>query len=71
MFSVDLPLAFRKLTSSILIGKNIAMMEMGKLVPQILRRFDLEWASEKPDWEVTTWWFARQKGLITRFVARH
>ncbi|KAH8652879.1 putative P450 monooxygenase [Ilyonectria robusta] len=52
------------------IGKNISIMEMGKLVPQVLRQFELEWASEKPDWNVRTYWFARQQGLLVRFKSR-
>jgi cytochrome P450 len=52
------------------IGKNIALMEIGKLVPQLLRKFDIEWASEKPDWEMTVWWFARQRGMITKLTER-
>jgi cytochrome P450 len=49
------------------IGKNISIMEMGKLVPQILHEFDLEWASEKDEWTVTTFWFAKQTDMIVRF----
>lgn len=45
-------------------------MEMGKFVPQILRSFDLEWASEDPEWHVYTYWFARQEGLICRLKTR-
>jgi hypothetical protein len=45
-------------------------MEMGKLVPQILRQFDLEWASDEPDWKVETFWFAKQTGLLVRFRER-
>lgn len=52
------------------IGKNISLMEMGKLVPQIMRVFDLEWASTSPTWSVKTWWFARQSGILVRFKAR-
>lgn len=29
-------------------------MEMGKLVPQTLRHFDIEWASDTPEWRVET-----------------
>jgi hypothetical protein len=42
-------------------------MEMGKLVPQILREFDMEWASVKDEWTVTTFWFAKQTDMIVRF----
>ncbi|CAG9990779.1 unnamed protein product [Clonostachys byssicola] len=52
------------------IGKNISIMEMGKLVPQILRQFDLEWASDEPGWKVETFWFAKQTGLLVRFRER-
>lgn len=46
-------------------------MEMGKFVPQILRQFDLHWASEKPDWTVNTYWFAKQSDFIVRFESRN
>ncbi|KXH41590.1 hypothetical protein CSAL01_01092 [Colletotrichum salicis] len=52
------------------IGKNISIMEVGKVVPQILRRFSLEWASSEPEWQVTTFWFAKQSGLLVRFSPR-
>ncbi|KAH8683619.1 cytochrome P450 [Ilyonectria robusta] len=52
------------------IGKNISIMEVGKFVPQILRAFDLEWASSKPEWQVKTYWFAKQTGLLVRFKSR-
>lgn len=45
-------------------------MEMGKLVPQVLRQFDVEWASSEPDWRVHTYWFARQSGLLVRMKLR-
>ncbi len=45
-------------------------MEMGKLVPQVLRTFDLEWASKDPTWRVYTFWFARQEGMIYRLKLR-
>ncbi|KAL3958241.1 hypothetical protein ACCO45_006403 [Purpureocillium lilacinum] len=52
------------------IGKNISIMEMGKLVPQVLRNFDLEWASPRETWKVETFWFARQEGLVYRLKRR-
>ncbi|KAJ5990155.1 cytochrome P450 [Penicillium canescens] len=48
------------------IGKNISLMEMGKIVPQLLREFDVEWASTEPDWTVRTYFFSMQEGLIVR-----
>ncbi|OHE92206.1 hypothetical protein CORC01_12500 [Colletotrichum orchidophilum] len=52
------------------IGKNISIMEVGKVVPQILRQFHLEWASSEPEWQVSTYWFAKQSGLLVRFSPR-
>ncbi|KAF5610572.1 cytochrome p450 oxidoreductase [Fusarium tjaetaba] len=52
------------------IGKNISIMEMGKLIPAILRNFDLEWASKDREWVIKNYWFARQEGLICRLTWR-
>ncbi|GKT70702.1 P450 monooxygenase [Colletotrichum tofieldiae] len=52
------------------IGKNISIMEMCKLVPQVLRQFELEWASDESEWDVQTYWFAKQMGLLVRFKER-
>jgi len=45
-------------------------MEMGKFVPQLLRHFDLFWASDKADWTVKTYWFAKQSDMYVRFRSR-
>lgn len=52
------------------IGRNISIMELSKLVPQLLREFEIEWASEEPAWKVSTYFFARQEGLIVRLRPR-
>ena len=44
-------------------GKNISIMEMSKFVPQVLRRFDLEWAGPNEEWTVNTRWFSQQSGM--------
>jgi hypothetical protein len=36
---------------------------MGKIVPQLLREFDVEWASAESDWTVRTYFFSMQEGL--------
>lgn len=46
------------------------MLEMTKFVPQVLRQFHLEWASPKDEWEISGYFFAKQKGVIMRFTAR-
>lgn len=45
-------------------------MEMGKLIPQLLRHFDIEWASDEPEWYVESFWFAKQNGLLCRLSPR-
>ncbi|KAJ5315081.1 cytochrome P450 [Penicillium atrosanguineum] len=52
------------------IGKNISIMEMGKLIPQLMRHFEIEWASDQPEWRVETFWFAKQRGLTCRLRSR-
>ncbi|KAL3459726.1 cytochrome P450 [Aspergillus heterothallicus] len=52
------------------IGKNISLLEMGKLVPQILREFDVEWASDNPEWSIKTYFFAKQDDFFTRLRTR-
>ncbi|KAF5987957.1 cytochrome P450 monooxygenase [Fusarium bulbicola] len=47
------------------IGKNISLMEMGKLIPQLFRHFDIEWASEQPEWHTHATWFWKQSDLFT------
>ena len=43
---------------------------MGKLVPEIFRNFDLEWAAEEDEWKVSTFWFAKQTGIQVRCIPR-
>lgn len=34
-------------------------MEIGKFIPQTLRRYKLEWASDEPEWKVQNYWFSK------------
>ncbi|KAL4953679.1 cytochrome P450 [Aspergillus filifer] len=44
-------------------GKNISLLEMGKLIPQLVRNFDFD--LERTDRLVANnWWFVRPKGFI-------
>lgn len=45
-------------------------MEMGKLIPQVLKTFDISWASEQDDWTVKHFWFGKQIGLQAKFHLR-
>ncbi|KAF5585071.1 pisatin demethylase cytochrome P450 [Fusarium pseudoanthophilum] len=52
------------------IGKNISLMEMGKLIPQLFRHFDIEWISEQPEWRTHAAWFWKQSELFVRLKRR-
>ncbi|KAJ9610999.1 hypothetical protein H2204_015284 [Knufia peltigerae] len=51
-------------------GKNISLMEMGKFIPVLLRNFELEWASEKPEWTTYCAWFWKQSDMLVRLKLR-
>ena len=53
------------------LGRNISMLEMSKLVPQVLRRFDFELSNPEKEWTLHDYWFVRQTGLICRVKRRH
>ncbi|KAK5136834.1 hypothetical protein LTR08_001756 [Meristemomyces frigidus] len=62
-------LAFGSGTRSCL-GKNVSLLEMSKLVPQLLRRFDFVLADPSKEWILHDYWFVKQTGLICRVTSR-
>ncbi|ELR10417.1 hypothetical protein VC83_00506 [Pseudogymnoascus destructans] len=52
------------------IGKHVAMMALTKTVGQIVRKFDMEWASEKDEWDTTCRMQVRQTGVVMRLTRR-
>lgn len=52
------------------LGKNISLLEMSKLVPQLLRRFDFELADSSKEWTLHDYWFVKQTGLICKVSVR-
>jgi cytochrome P450 len=52
------------------IGKNISLMEMAKLVPQLLREFTFELTYPEKEWTTTNVWFVIQRGLICNLTPR-
>ncbi|KPM37968.1 hypothetical protein AK830_g8610 [Neonectria ditissima] len=52
------------------IGKNISLLELYKLVPTILRTFEVELADPESSWELQNSWFVRQKGFNVRLRER-
>lgn len=53
------------------IGKNISLLEMSKLVPQLLRRFDFGLSDPRKEWVLHDYWFVKQSGLICKVKQRH
>lgn len=52
------------------IGKNISLMEMQKVVPQLLREFTVELAEPEKEWKTKNHWFVQQSGLICKLKSR-
>ncbi len=52
------------------LGKNISLLEMSKLVPQILRSWKVELTHPQKEWELADYWFVKQTGLICRITKR-
>lgn len=52
------------------VGKNIAMLEMTKVLPEIIRRFDVKWASGAESWTTVAGWFWKQKDIELTFKPR-
>lgn len=47
------------------IGKNISLLEIYKVVPSLLRRFEIGFLDEKLEWELVNAWFVKQKNFWT------
>ncbi|KAF1958297.1 pisatin demethylase [Byssothecium circinans] len=52
------------------IGKNVSLLEVYKLVPSFLRRFEVELENPAAEWKTHNAWFVRQSGWNTRFKPR-
>ncbi|OCL14764.1 putative cytochrome P450 pisatin demethylase [Glonium stellatum] len=52
------------------IGKNISLMEMTKIIPQLLREFEVTLTYPDREWKTKNSWFVQQEGLICNLVKR-
>ncbi|KAH6995544.1 cytochrome P450 [Ilyonectria sp. MPI-CAGE-AT-0026] len=52
------------------IGKNISLLELYKLVPAVLRTFEIELVDPEATWNLHNAWFVRQKGFNVRLKER-
>ncbi|KAJ6121080.1 hypothetical protein N7523_005360 [Penicillium sp. IBT 18751x] len=52
------------------LGKNISLLEIYKLVPSMLRRFEIQFTDPNQEWELVNAWFVKQKNFTTSFKLR-
>lgn len=52
------------------IGKYISLMEMHKVMPQLLRRYTIKLEDPKAEWRTSNRWFVQQHGLICALKKR-
>uniref|UniRef100_A0A0D2XL07 Pisatin demethylase n=1 Tax=Fusarium oxysporum (strain Fo5176) TaxID=660025 RepID=A0A0D2XL07_FUSOF len=52
------------------LGKNIALMEISKLIPQLIRKFDIELADPQMKLETENVWFVKQTNVIVEIKER-
>ncbi|MCJ1307251.1 hypothetical protein MMC25_000897 [Agyrium rufum] len=52
------------------IGKNISLLEIYKLVPSFLRRFEVKLAKPDEEWKLHNAWFVKQHNFYTEFTPR-
>jgi hypothetical protein len=45
-------------------------MEMAKIIPQVVRNFDVELVDPKGTWRTTNHWFVKQTGFNVRVSRR-
>jgi cytochrome P450 len=52
------------------LGRNLSLMEMGKLIPTLFLSFDVELVDGQAALKETCWWFVKQEGLLVRLTRR-
>ncbi|KAI2468372.1 cytochrome P450 [Annulohypoxylon bovei var. microspora] len=52
------------------IGKNISLLEIYKVVPSLLRRFDIRFKDPNQEWKLVNAWFVKQQNFQAMFEVR-
>lgn len=52
------------------IGRNISMIEIYKVIPQLFRTFRVELTRPDDEWKICNHWFVQQEGLICTLTRR-
>lgn len=53
------------------IGRNISIIEMQKVLPQLLREYTVELTDPEKEWHICNHWFVQQEGVICNVTRRH
>lgn len=56
--------------SRVCIGRNLANLEVYKIVATLVKRYEISLVDPDAPWEVTGSWFPRQKGLVCNMKRR-
>ena len=51
-------------------GKNISLMEINKLLPELVMRFDFDFEDPEREWTVHNDWFTKQEDIKVRVRKR-
>ncbi|KAG9776743.1 benzoate 4-monooxygenase cytochrome-like protein P450, partial [Aureobasidium melanogenum] len=52
------------------IGRNISMIEMQKVLPQLFREFEVELTQPDKEWHICNHWFVQQEGVVCNLTRR-
>ncbi|RSL84187.1 hypothetical protein CEP52_016502 [Fusarium oligoseptatum] len=52
------------------IGKNISLLEIYKVVPSLLRRFEIDFQDPSKEWRIINAWFVKQADFNVTFTRR-
>lgn len=52
------------------LGKHVSLFEISKLIPQLLRKYDIKQTDPEAELTICSYWFVLQKGLICRVTRR-
>ena len=51
-------------------GKQISLMELSKLIPELVLKYDITLADPRHDWTVSNGWFVQQSDYMCKITER-
>ena len=52
------------------LGKHFSLIDIHKVIPQLLRTFQVELTYPEKEWKICNHWFAQQEGLVCTLTQR-